>query len=138
MPCSYLVFNGGGHTADPVFIAAALLDVKEARKGRDALILRLLSHVSENCPNGIHAQRRHLWYTQRVDLHNQALIKSQDDGSVPHNEAISNRFLHHDSLGKWQPSIGDVKRGQQQPVPILQLIVSQSRATRVVISHRNA
>lgn len=32
-----------GHKANPEFIAAALLDVKAARKARDALLLRLLA-----------------------------------------------------------------------------------------------
>lgn len=55
--------NGGGHKANPEFIAAALLDIKAARKGRDALVLRLLSQVSENWAPGIPVQWRVLWYT---------------------------------------------------------------------------
>ncbi|KAG9593534.1 hypothetical protein KCU77_g4747, partial [Aureobasidium melanogenum] len=44
-----------------------------------------------------------------------ALMKSQGDGPVPRDiGAIWNRFLHYDSCEKWQSSIGDVKRGQQQ------------------------
>lgn len=52
--------NGGGHKAKPKFIVAALLDVKAARKGRDALVLRLLFQVSEHWVDGIPARLRHL------------------------------------------------------------------------------
>lgn len=102
-------FNGSGHKTNPDFIVAALLDIKVARKGRDALVLRPRSQISDQLGQqdprqigepvvyGSMSLERNSasLRSHRVDLDTQVFMKSEGDPPVPyHIELIWNHFLH--------------------------------------------